>query len=583
MGTMPYRHSFPFLAAALACASFALACGGPPPKKAQQPDNSADEPPPAPAWLFVTESGQPARGPKGECEKVRGWIAGEKSCTGELCAHARDLGKEWLKRCRKTMPEQADEVSEVIDKASERAELGADDCIRDGNNLLRSNECGKAKECVQATQRWISRCGQRYATPLIVLMLTKRAERRFNEPTSVEFDTRSCKDIGELIHKSIGCASEETCKQPADAVAAWTDRCGEAPASLPLAFAMADVLVGASRGVDPIKTDPELDKLDDGAFTLMTKDAKGTAIWVCGERPTSLQTYVATRAKCSPGEVIFARLDGSHRVKTLSVPHASDAEFQRLFPFLEVKGERDARDKAELGAFQKRVGEAVESAKSGRGAQAAAQLASALIPHAAAVLHNPEYRKVLSDADPFLGPAMREWAKRKIAASARIKDATESALFAGRSLQHPLADMRLDGSVLPGAYIPPAGFALAEWMPSSFAIYRKDASKLEAVLKKKLSDAKLADLRTRIRNEVQTCAAAMAAISKAEESSAACLFRDNDCAPNRAAGLSSAVDQERERAAAAQRNIALMLAGGALDRADIERIESEKVAAGCLD
>jgi len=346
---------------------------------------------------------------------------------------------------------------------------------------------------------------------------------------------------------------------------------------------MADVLVGASRGVDPIKVDPEADKLEDGAFPLMMKDGKGTAIWACGERPNNVPGYISTRSKCSPGEVIFARVDAAHRVRTLSVPHASDAEFQRLFPFLEIKGEREARDKVELAAFSKRVGEAVESAKTGQGSQAAAQLASALVPHASAILRSAEYRKVLSDADPFLGPALREWAKRKMTASGRIKDPTDSALFAGRSLQQPLADVRLDGSVLPGAFSPPSGFALADWMPASFAIYRKEVHKLENTLRHKLSDAKIADLRTRVRAEVQTCAASMAAISKAEEAAAGCLFRDNDCPATRAGGLSSAVDQERERASTAQRNITLVLTGAVLDRSDVERIEAEKVAAGCLD
>jgi len=67
-----------------ASASFSVACG-PPPKPVVRHDPSADEPPPTPEWLFVSESGPPAKSAKAECDKIYKAVIGEKACTGELC------------------------------------------------------------------------------------------------------------------------------------------------------------------------------------------------------------------------------------------------------------------------------------------------------------------------------------------------------------------------------------------------------------------------------------------------------------------------------------------------------------------
>lgn len=573
---------FRFLAAVIATVGFASACGGPPPRPVSRPDPTPEEDAPTPQWLFVSESGKPARGPKAECEKVREFVIGDKRCTGELCEHARDLGREWLKRCAKDAPDQVGEVRKVVNDIAERVDMKSDACIHEGNRLLRTNECGKPEACVKQAQRWISKCGDWYATPLVVTILTKRSERRFTEPTKVEFDTRSCKVMQQSLSKGIGCDGPEKCKETADTVTAWQERCRKEGEGIPIgvAFAMADVLVGASRDVEPIQVDAEGERLDDPAFPLTIKDGKGTAAWVCGERPMTMEAYLAARAKCSPGEIIFSRLD-AHRVRTVSVPHATDAEFSRLFPFLDLRNEREAREKAELPAFARKLREAIDTAGSGKASAAAAQLAAVLLPNAEAISHNLAYKKLLVDADLALQPALREWGKRK--AKARVADTTEAALFAGRSLDNPLHDLRLDGSVLPGSFAAPKELAWSEWMPESYTAYRKELSKLEATAKKKLSEARLESVKERLDAEITSCAAAEAAVNKAEEASAACLFREASCQPARAVSLSQAADADRDRLSAAQRNIAFILSSGIYSRTEVQDIEARKIAAGCMD
>jgi len=576
----PSSHLLPL---ALAAAAIVSACAADPPRPvARTAASEPEEDAPSAQWQFVSETGKPARGVNAECAKVLGFVLGDKDCTGELCEFARDLGKEWLKRCARKSPAAVDDVRSVVDKISGRVDLRGDTCIHQGNRLLRTNECGAPEACVKEAQRWISSCGDRYATPLVVTILTRRSERRFTETTRVQFDTRSCRVLQENVSKGIGCDGEEKCKDALETVTAWQERCRKDSETVPIAtaFAMADVLVGASRGVDPIRVDPDADRLDDAAFPLTLSDGKGTAAWVCGERPTSLDGYLSARAKCSPGELIFARLD-AHQVRTVSVPHSSDADFSRLFPFLELKNERDARDKAELSVFRNKLREAVDSANAGKTSAASAQLAAALIPHAPAVARNAEYRKLLLESDAALARVLREWGKKK--AAARVRDTTEAALFAGRSLANPLHDMRLDGSVVPGSFVAPSGFAWSDSMPESFAAYRKEIGAFERATRKPLSASRLDDLRERIQNDIAACAAAQVAVSKAEDASAACLFRDASCLPARAVSLSQAAEPDRERLANAQRSVALVLSSQVFSASQVQAIEADKVAAGCLD
>jgi hypothetical protein len=248
-----------------------------------------------------------------------------------------------------------------------------------------------------------------------------------------------------------------------------------------------------------------------------------------------------------------------------------------------VRGEREARDRVEFASFQRRVREAIESGKDGNGVAGAWQLAAAMVPHAAAIARSAEYRKVLVDGDVFLAPAMREWGKRKSAAQGKVRDRIDAACFASRSLRQPLSDMRLDGSVLPGAFAQPAAMNLEAWMPSSFAAYTKELGKVEAALKKPLPDERVVDLRQRIRSDITACAASQAAISRAEQGAVTCLFKQADCNPAKAAELSAAADAERERLAQLQRSLALALAGSLFTPSEIQQFEAEKVAAGCLD
>ncbi len=565
-------------------AAFALAaasCASAPPRARTVPaESSSDDTPQSAEWLYVTGSGQAA--PKVECDKVADYVIGEKKCTSELCEHARDLGKEWFQRCGALTPTRKQDVAAMVEEAARRTQLPGDPCVQEGSTLMRTNECGKPEACVAKAQKWVAHCGERYATPLILLILTRTAERRFHEPTVVELDKRSCGALREQVRAGVGCDGEQGCKVPSETASAFLERCIDGAVPVETGIGIADVLVGAGRSVDPIGVEAEPERLADGSFPLLLKDGLGTAVWACGERPRDVASYVAVRQKCSPGEVIFTCIRKSRQVSTVSVPHSSDSEFSRLFPFLELRGEREARDSADLEGFKRKLREAAARAHKARSSEVIGMVTSVLLPRVAMLVRDPDHQAALSEIDAEFAPVLRELGRLKAKAAARLRDPIESALFAGRSLHNPLSDTRADGSVLPGSFAAPRGLALSQWMPVSFAAYRKELGAFEKAVKKTKREP-IERLPASLAPQISACAAAATATQTAESAAERCLFETPNCTSQQAEKVAAASEADRQRGEAAQRAISLVLSSGLLTADQVEKIESQKVAEGCID
>ena len=563
-------------------------CGGPPPKPAGDiPHVSVedDETNQTAEWLFVAGEGKPARGKKAECEKVATSLAKESACTGDLCTHARDLGKEWLRRCGKIAGERVDAVQELVDSASQRVDMPDNACVREGRELLQNADCDQAEVCAAKAQKWVSRCGERYATPLMVLMMTRTMERRFKEETHIELDPRSCDTMAKQIAEAYGCDTEAACQAGAETAAAWQSHCvGEQGAPLLLAFQIADVLVGGGKSVEPMAVEPMLKELPDGAFPLALNDDRGVVAWVCGVRVKDLNGYLTARQGCAPGEVIFAHLDKARRVRTVSVPHASDAEFQRLFSFLKVHGEDDARALATLGDFGKEIATAAEEARANQGERSVRMLVAALAPHVWVISRQEEYQKAMARLDATLEPAFKAWGKVKARAADRIRGSEDFAMFVGRAMDSPLADMKDDGTAALGARATPTAFSLASWIPRSMQAYR---SELERARKKAerqpVSEARRRRLQEELASEVGVCAALEKEVSDAEDAAAGCLFGGDGCAEAQSATLSSAADVARQKSLGSRARIDGILTSHALAPGEVERAEADRIAKGCLD
>lgn len=579
-------YVFPFLSIVLgSCATF------PPPEErspeADQDLLAQDDSPTTAEWLFVTAEGGGRGGSK--CEVVAGWLEGEKTCTGEICTHARDLGREWLTRCKTEVPAKLSVVQDLLGHFEERADLPPDACIREGTGLLRTQECGEPAPCEAQAQKWIARCGPSYATPLFILMLTRTLQRRFpddpNQPAhKVAFDPRSCDALSEAVGAGVGCDGE-ACGPAVKAGEAWMDRCFNEDSKVPmvLAYRMADVRVGGGHGVDPIPVTPLDARLPQGTFPLQLANDSGVVTWACGVRPANLEQYLKTRRDCRPGEVIVARMDAKRQVRVVSVPHADDETFGRLFPFLSVRGEREARDLEEIESFRALLAEAVDAAASSRPERAIGILTRALRPRDWVVARQPAYQRILTDADAALVTAFREWGKLKVKSAARARG-EEQALFAGRALQNPLHDTSSNGSVEVGGYVAPWPLTIDRWMPLSFMAYRDSIDQLERTASRnRPSDDRLNDMRSQVRIQIRACSQAEASIKAVSDEVMDCMSLEGGCTQDRIATLASKADPDRQQAARARAAILKILATGVFSRAEVDRLESERVTSGCLD
>lgn len=581
---------FPVIPAlAAACATF------PPPEERKPEADPAlldeDEPATTAEWLFVTAEGEPARDDQAKCEKVARWLEGEKDCTGEICIHGRDMGREWLQKCEKHAGARMAAMQDLVGAFEERADLAPDACIREGTSLLRTQACGEPEACEKQAQRWIARCGPRYATPLFIVMLTRTLQRRFPDdpnkaPHKVEFDPRSCDVLGEVVAKDVGCDGPEPCRLAVEAGEAWMDRCYDEATKVPaqLAFRMVDVRVGGGHGVDPIPVNPLERRLPDGSFPLLLEDNRGIVTWACGVRPKDLDGYLSTRAGCKPGEVIIARIDANNSVRSVSVPHADDEEFARLFPFLSVKGEREARSLAQVETFRAEVAEAVEEAGGRRPERAIGMLTRALRSRDWTIARQAEFQKILADADAALVPAFEAWGKLKVKQSYRVRGREEQAMFAGRALQNPLHDMSLDGDVEAGSYAAPWSLTLNKWMPQSFAAYRDAIDQLErTAARNRPSDDRVDRLRLQVLSEIRACGQAEKSIQAVAEEVMACMFEEGGCTQDKIRELATKADPDRRRAERARETILKILSTGFISSAEVERLEAERLASGCLD
>lgn len=582
------RTSFALLC--LLGAGTLLACGPsarPTPAAVPTEALAEDEPERTAEWLFVTSEGQPARGQQAECVKVAEWVEGEAACTSELCIHARELGREWLERCAKMLPARRAGIERIVEQATERAAMAVDACTTEGKDLMAVRDCGAPEACVQTSQRWISRCGPGYATPLVVLMLSRTLERRFeSDPVRIDFDRRACPDLLEQVKAAQGCDGDQACGAGADAASAWLDRCMKADQGVPVtvAFELADVFIGAGKSVEPIPVYKEMTRLPAGFSPLQLQDQRGVVAWACGERPRSLEAYLKIRRECKPGEVIVVHLDADNRARAVSVPHASDSTFSSFFPGLLVVGEQEARQAQALQQFEKRVRQAQEQAAERQYDEALASLAAAVRDHDWTIASHRGFQAVLRQADADLAPAFRSLGKTKASTAAKIRDKDARLLFVGRAAHNPLHDLAIDGSVVPNSYAAPSGLDVTSWMPESWKLYERELRPIVTrTAREQLSAQGRASLRTAVERDTAACVEAEQKAQRAREQVFACLFGTEPCLQSRATELGEALVTPREAANAARQRLLLVLSSMALGVDESGKLDAKRFEAGCMD
>jgi len=551
-----------------------LACGTPPsPNHGLAPGDSLsdDDQPTTAEWLFVTSEGGRAAAAD-PCGFVADWLVAEQTCAGEMCIHARDLGKDWLRMCEKKGARDAIAMKDLVRDFRRRARGTHDACVLEGRSLLRTQDCGGPLACERQAQRWISRCGNAYATPLVVLMLSRTLQRRLSDDPDgpdreIKFDVRTCETLIQEVESGRGCEGS-ACTKPVESATAWLTRCYEASVKMPTssAFALADVLVRGGEGVQPMQIETRSPWPTAATFPLMTADKQGIIAWVCGEQPNNLQGYVKARSECGRGEVIAARVNEHNVLRTMAVPHADDATFTRWFPFLEIRGEHEVRAMAELDTFSRGIAQAADKSQGGHPDEAIA-LFIATLQKDPSIVRWDAFRKVLQDADRSLVPAFQAWGKRKVRALKTAHGAEEQGLYALRSLLNPLHDTERDGTVLAGSHIAAPWLTLDKWMPLAFIAYKDELSSLQRLANRRPPSRPPTD---ELNSEIRQCQQAEERIKEANGALLACVSADG-CSKEKITSLASVADTHRESARRARENAARWLGGGLFSRSDVER------------
>lgn len=543
----------------LASSLLASACGGAPKKKVHEapPEDPWDRTPHSDEWLHATRD--VSGGHEAECKAVAEWIAGEEGCRATVCAHAKDLAKDWLSRCK---PHDAGDVATVEEQlavTSKRAKQDETPCGGELEAILQG-ECEGDKTCRAPAAAWATRCGATDGTPLVMRMLERSVERRAGE--RVKLDARSCGELLAEVTAGASCAQQFACEDALRKVETYRMRCeGEGKPSLAAAVLTLAITHGADKKARPVLA--QTSTLTAREISTALDDGTGAALWVCGERTVDLASYLAKRRACKDGTVVYAKAfkrEGGLEVRLGTLAFPDDRTFSARFPTLAVDGEAELRDAQALSKFEADLGAVAKSTP----AEGVALLGRTMVGAAAAIRRSAAFREALSAADAGLGPAMRELGKLKAAAAKKKMTVAELAGFHARAQERAFADLSDAGVVTPGVATRATELETAELLPRSMAAYLEGYRPADAVAKLRKVDAKTAGLaRSYAKIQATACGAAQKRLSEAEQQMIACAFGAAACDEARVSSLTRAIDESRAAAEGARHQLDTVMTGAA--------------------
>lgn len=528
----------------------------------QAPKDEWDSIPRTPEWLHATAGFSGSR--KAECEEVRGWVKGEAECKGAICAHGRDVSREWIARCEKLTPDGAAEVKALSEKFAASAEEAPSECAKEVSGILNEG-CGKADAtCEKGAQAWATRCGKTDATPLLLRALERSVRRKMEDGSEFALDSRTCDELRAFMAEGTTCSQQFACDDMLKRVEMYRSRCeGQERPTLVTALAQLAITAGAQKTSPPIPVQPTPAKVAPGDLPVPLVDASGGALLVCNERPTSLAKYLEQRKACEGGAVVLGRVFLRAReleVRMGSFDSPSDAVFGQRFPSLGMAGEREARDKEVIAALDAALGKAAQLTGEGRTLEGAFELFKGVMAHAGAIHRSAAIRTALAGRDEAMAPALRELAKAKVAVSSRGTLGTnEFVVFVNRAVARPFGDFSPEFSVQQGAATRGVTLETAGFWPKATEAYL-DALKgvVREASRKKLDARQLHDATVKGYEDAKVCGEAEKAHREAEQALIRCGFGLDACDAARAAALAKASDDAR--AAIEQAYIRLHLA-----------------------
>lgn len=554
------KLTFPLLALVL------TACPPPQPKPVEgeglAPKDEWDSISRTPEWLHATAGFNGSR--KAECEEVLGWIRGEAVCKGAICAHGRDLSREWIARCEKLTPAGVADVKTLRDKFTASAEEAPSECATQASSILNEG-CGKSDPtCERGAQLWATRCGKTDATPLLLRALQRSVRRKMEDPADFELDPRGCDELRAFMAEGTSCAQQFACEDMLKRVELVRARCeGQDRPALATAFAELAITAGALKTSPPIPVQPTPAKLAPGETPVPLADASGGALLVCGERPSDLAKYLTQRRACEGDALVLGKV--FIRVREVEarmgrLEHPSDAIFAQRFPSLLMAGEREARDKEVIAALEAAIGKAAALGQEGRALEGAFELFKGVMAHAGAIHRSAAIRSALAGRDEAVAPALRELAKAKVAVSSRgLLAGNEFVVFVNRALSRPFGDFSPEFSVQQGAATRGVTLETASFWPKATEAYLDVLKNVAREASRKKLDAKFHhDSVVKGYEDAKICGEAEKAHRDAEQGLIKCAFGVESCDAGKVAALSKASDDSR--AAIEQAYIRLHLA-----------------------
>ena len=543
------------LKTALPILTLALAACPPPAPKATEgayvagPKDEWDAIPRTPEWLHATAGFSGGR--KAECEEVLGWIKGEGVCKGAICAHGRDLSKEWIARCEKLMPAIATEVRTLSAAFTASAEEAPSECAKEVSSILNEG-CGKDDAtCERGAQGWATRCGKTDGTPLVLRVLERSVRRKMEDPGDFALDPRTCDELRAFMKEGTSCSQQFACEDMLKRVEVVRARCeGQDRPALATALAELAITAGAQKTSPPIPVQPTPARLSPGDTPVPLADASGGALLVCGERPTDLAKYLAQRKGCEGGAVVVGKVFIRGReveVRMGSFESPSDAVVGQRYPSLLMAGEREARDREVIAALDSALGKAAALTQEGRTLEGAFELFKGVMANAGSIQRSAAVRAALSARDEAMAPALRELARAKVAVSSRgLLAGNDFVVFVNRALARPFGDFSPEFSVQQGAATRGVTLETASFWPKATEAYLDSLKGVAREASKKKLDAKFHhDSVVKGYEDAKICGEAGKAHREAEQGLIKCAFGIDACDPAKVAALTKASDDAR--------------------------------------
>lgn len=537
---------------------------------------------PSKEWLHAT-SDFPAGPHKAECDHVYKWIDGEEKCQATLCEHGRDLALDWATRCaRYEPPQMVERARSVGGQYAQRASAPPTACAKALGEVL-AESCGEDKTCLDAGQKWATRCAKAEGTPLVMRILERHIERRLPEPQPIKLDPRTCEELVTEVREAGKCKDRFACSDVVPRVDAYRARCESDEERPTIAIAVAELSVYAMAGRPTpavlVKQGTPAVKPEDLPVALA--DGSGGIISVCEERSTDMARYYTSRRGCTSGRMVVARAFKAQKgieVRAGSLDFPDDATFLARYPTVLAAKEQEMRDKDAVKAVSTELDKIAGIART-NAPEAATMLVKLMAAHAGTLRRSPELRVAAALRDEGLAPALRELGARKVAALKGKKvDPGDAAGVIQRAKSRAFADVALDGSAAVGA-------TNGAWLTETLSLWPKameaHAAAMRSARARRVDPRVSKAVREKGLNAGRDCASWERKLQESKQALLFCNFGIEACDATRTAELLKALDDTRIAAESAFRDLDHARTGAAIDASD--EISRAADQAGCRE